>query len=215
MAGVLAILIILSNPWNIVLAQEPALSCPLATIPGEVDVSYFLSWANAPPAILNPGEHAAISVKGRAVDGRHNLMWSVSGDGFSFAENDIVQSVETTAGQLTLYAHGVACGTAAIGVVDFAGNTVGAYVRSNSGLWEVCGEDPGCWSPGMLVYGESIILHPYRIRWSESKYWNGACYDVTADCGGFSYTQEPRVWDSSGTLCRCIGLLAIDQWVCQ
>ena len=210
--GMLAVLMVSSNPLNIALAQEPGFSCPLPTIPEEVDAGYFLGWDSAPPNNMNQGEHTGISVKGRAVDGQHNLTWMISGTGFSFAENADVQSVETTAAQLILYARGGACGTATIEVVDFAGNTVSAFVRSNSGVWEVCGETQGC--KVTLVYSYSQTVHPYRIRWSESKYWNGACYDVEVDCGGFPFTRAPRVWNNNKTKCRCISRVYVDRWVC-
>ena len=201
-------------------SAEPckAPDCPrgFSTIQGTVEYpeGWYLEWENAPPAMMDQGTNSGISVKGKWVDANLNLKWTISGTNFSFNQNDLVQYVETNADHLTLYAKSDACGMAIIIVEDVVGNTVTGYVRSNSGVWQVCNEELGCGTSGMLSYSYSKIINPYRIRWSESRYWNSACYDVTATCSGFSYTQEPRVWDSSGNNCRCIRSVTIDEWVC-
>lgn len=199
---------------NNVKAQDSIGFCPISIIPSEVDIRYFIEWENEPPATMNQGTHSDISVKGKSIDAKLNLAWTISGNGFSFDPNDLVQSVETTANQLTLYANSGACGTATINIEDALGNKVTAYVRSNSGIWLVCDEVVGCYTPGMLLNSYSKIVHPFRIRWSENKYWSSACYDVTAECGGFSFNQGPIVWETGGNRCRCIARVAIHEWVC-
>lgn len=80
----------------------------------------------------NPTTIAQSSEEAITVDnGCGSFNWSVSGTGFTFAQN------QTTIGANTLEADGSACGPATITVTDGCGTEVTGYVRGTTGTWSL------------------------------------------------------------------------------
>ena len=163
--------------------------CPVSTIQG--DVNWPLEWDPDNPQEMNSGSSVDVNVIGRCGPFR----WTVSGIGFSLAENQ-------TQGEFnTLIADVTACGAAEIVVTDSCENEVVGYVRSTSGQWVLISEGE-CVLPG---YGYSTGGHQYLTT---GEYISGKGKQVETICKGYKSTaffceDNPCDGYTGGSFCSC------------
>ena len=168
------------------------------------DCGTALAWGSNPETIT-PGTSVFLSVTG----GKGPFFWSVSGTGFSLANNGTTDLPSNL-----LIADGSACGSATITVTDNCGFEVTGYVRSTVGVW--CLIDTCSTTSMPLPTSCHTLIQGVIGKYKYSGYCcKGGCYSYYQDkcvpyCAGGGC--ESPLTLPSGYL--CFVTLATYEWKC-
>ena len=104
-------------------------TCPVSTIPEQVDVSYFIKWDPGNSEVINRNSSIEFQITGKCP----NYIWKVTGDGFWLDADHTITELETSEDTEKIYADGSSCGSALIEITDTCSQTLKKYIRSSTG----------------------------------------------------------------------------------